>query len=76
MIILNPYFTWGLDLIVLLIIAIPAIRGYIKGFVYACLGFLPVVVSFFGAKIISPVVSKWLRTTGLFDFFQKSACNF
>lgn len=26
----------------------------------------------FGAKIISPVVSKWLRTTGLFDFFQKS----
>ncbi len=72
MIILNPYFTWGLDFIVLLIVVVPAIQGYRKGFVYACLGFLPVVVSFFGAKILSPIFSKWLRATGLFDFFQKS----
>ena len=69
---MNHYFTWGLDFIVILIVAIPAIRGYMKGFIHACLGFLPVVVSFLGSKILSPIFSKWLRTTGLFDFFKKN----
>ena len=61
-----------MDLIVILIIAVPAIIGYRKGFIYACIGFLPVVVSFFGVKIISPVCSKFLRKTALFDFFKEN----
>ena len=61
-----------MDFIVILIIAIPAIMGYRKGFIYACIGFLPVLVSFFGAKMISPVCSKFLRKTALFDFFKKN----
>ena len=63
---------WIMDFIVILIIAIPAIMGYRKGFIYACIGFLPVLVSFFGAKMISPVCSKFLRKTALFDFFKKN----
>lgn len=63
---------WIMDLIVILVITVPAIMGYRKGFIYACLGFLPVVVSFFGAKMISPVCSKFLRKTTLFDFFKKN----
>ena len=63
---------WIMDLIVILIIAVPAIIGYRKGFIYACIGFLPVVVSFFGVKIISPVCSKFLRKTALFDFFKEN----
>lgn len=63
---------WIMDLIVILVITVPAIMGYRKGFIYACLGFLPVVVSFFGAKMISPVCSKILRKTTLFDFFKKN----
>lgn len=63
---------WIMDLIVILIIAVPAIIGYRKGFIYACIGFLPVVVSFFGVKIISPICSKFLRKTALFDFFKEN----
>lgn len=68
----NSNMVWLLDIIVLLMIAIPALIGYYKGFLYACLGFLPVIVSFFGCKILSPVCSKFLRTTALFDFFKKN----
>lgn len=66
---------WLLDIVAILIVALPAIRGYMKGFVYACLGFLPVVVSFFGSKILSPVLSKLLRQTFLFDFLKQSVYN-
>lgn len=66
---------WLLDIVAILLIALPAIMGYRKGFIYACLGFLPVVVSFLGSKILSPVLSKFLRNTALFDFLKKSVYN-
>ena len=64
-------FIWILDLIVIAMIALPAQKGYRKGFIYAGLGFLPVAAAFFGARLFSPACSKWLRTTGLFSFFQQ-----
>ena len=68
----NSNMVWLLDGIVVLMIAVPALIGYYKGFVYACLGFLPIIVSFFGSKILSPIFSKFLRKTELFDFFKKN----
>lgn len=68
----NDSIVWLFDIVVILIIALPAVIGYCKGFVYACLGFLPVVVAFFGSKILSPVFSKLLRKTFLFDFLKQS----
>lgn len=68
----NSNMVWLLDGIVLLMIAVPALIGYYKGFIYACLGFLPIIVSFFGSKILSPIFSKFLRKTELFDFFKKN----
>lgn len=65
------YWIWFLDIIVFLLIMLPAYRGYRKGFVFACLGFLPIAAAFLGARILSPFCSKWLRTTGLFSFFQE-----
>ena len=67
---------WIMDFIVILIIAIPAIMGYRKGFIYACIGFLPVLVSFFGAKMISPVCSKFLRKTIRPEILSKLQTNF
>ena len=68
----NSNMVWLLDGIVVLMIAVPALIGYYKGFVYACLGFLPIIVSFFGSKILSPIFSKFLRKTELFYFFKKN----
>ena len=66
---------WILDIIVIGMVILPAWKGYRKGFIYAALGFLPLVAAFLGARLFSPVCSKWLRTTGLFSFFQERVYN-
>ena len=62
-----------LDLAAIAVILICAAVAFHKGFVKACLGFLPTVISLGAVSFLQPVVSKILRATPLYLKLRESA---
>lgn len=56
-----------LDAGVIAILAICGIIAYQKGFIKACLGFLPMCISLVATSFLQPSLSRFLRTTTLYS---------